>query len=44
MIEESDAVVILEGSHGDLERVSERLARAGIVSAIVRPEKGGDKS
>jgi hypothetical protein len=44
MIEETDAVVIMEGSSLDLERLGRRLERSGIASIVLPPPEGKGSS
>jgi hypothetical protein len=40
MIDATNGVVVMEAAPDELERVAKRLAKVGIDSAIISPEKG----
>ena len=44
MIDETDAVVVMEASPPELERVAARLKSVGIDSTVVAPETGKGSS
>ena len=41
MSEEIEAVIFLEGTLADLQRLAERLARGGVDAEVLKPETGG---
>jgi hypothetical protein len=44
MVEEADAVVIMEGAPLELEHIARRLERGGIMSVVVPPPHGKGSS
>ena len=40
MIEENDAVVVMQGPHDELQRVAARLEENGIEATVVCPDEG----
>jgi len=40
MMDEQDAVVVMQGPHADLQRAAARLADGGVEAAVVCPDSG----